>query len=149
MAINSDYSSKANPQSTGKKSTIYSREHVYELQMRTYYALCVLRHNMLTWTGDLIIVSLFINNLATNVHTLWDSGGTNFCSWAKTYLATPYFPLGGSGLSVTASLQRCLPASSAASTDLGSPEGNRMVWLENIAVSVPSHIPVLVIYSSS
>lgn len=79
-------------------------------------------------------VSIFIDSLV-QVPNLWNMGGTDFCSWAKKYLDTPYFPgtSTGNGLSVTNSLQRCLPATVSKNTDSGL---TSMFWLENIAVSV-------------
>ncbi|KAF9480694.1 hypothetical protein BDN70DRAFT_992496 [Pholiota conissans] len=111
QTLNSDYVQSQNPPVAG--ANLYGREHVYELQM----------------------LSIFIDSLATGHHDLWLSPTTpSFCSWAKTYLLTPYFPQGGgNGQSVVASLQRCLPANSFRGTDLATPDGNRMVWLENIA----------------
>ncbi|KAF9480725.1 hypothetical protein BDN70DRAFT_992516 [Pholiota conissans] len=110
----SDYSMKSNPQvSNQARGKNYGREHVYELQM----------------------LSLFVDFLATNVNGLWFSSTTpSFCSWANTYLQTPYFPQGGgNGQSVITSLQRCLPASSQRGTDLTTTDATRMAWLENIA----------------
>ncbi|KAF8961088.1 hypothetical protein BDZ97DRAFT_2077079 [Flammula alnicola] len=109
--LNSDYKQYDGAPVTG--ANIYGREHVYELQM----------------------LSLFIDFLATNVHNLWISQTfPSFCVWANTYLKQPYFPQGGgNGQSVITSLQRCLPANSFRGTDLATPAGNQMVWLESIA----------------
>lgn len=131
--LNSDYTHRDNPPATGaKKGAVYGREHVYELQMRASHGSELLfRHESDPIT---ISVSMFVDSLS-RIPNLWNSGGTDFCAWAKKYLMTPYFPPGtqGNSRSVTTSLQRCLPANSAGSTDAGL---TSMFWLENIAVGI-------------